>query len=834
MFRSAATKIAHNSTLPALAGNKDLRPLQELITAEKSVLQSLQRLSGDLVKSSDCLRNWGTGEGDDLQDILTASTTLLGYVASALSQLATHEQTIREYMKGVRTSEENLDDLRRRRKAVATKADTAEKKLGRMNPEHKSLQQQTELLNNLREQIRSLDWDILVDEAKLGDFKRTSAKNWMILKFGGLLECAEKATIVSEMGKLVIEEIPLNVTQPGQARGFYSGFEKTEKLVSEAQRCVAEVVFDPQPVSSTNATKSSPQAINTGAIDGLPDSSRRDSAAYFQDTNGSPGMGSGTATDEFGGLNDYQSPRGYGTMPMPSGPIRISGEGSRLGSTINGGGSSIQGSSNNVYPPPASPPASRYGGQFATFPSRKASLPGARVSPPSPLPADQGIGFQPGEGTSSFASEVADALAYAERDGDEAPPTPLKGNQDGPAPSYEPRVWGAPPLAPSGLPRGAAPPTERNPWETGPPPPTIQNGYPGASLPVPQEQHEDEESDGEFQLPYASPPSVSDPPLQPAGLPAVRHTRFSAGSIPDIPAESEPPIQERLPTPQPSEDEHALNAAAAREVARELDALTFNPPPGPPLGHLANRTPSPLLPPAPPFMQQQDQQAPAPAYTASLSPKSEGMYSTSRPDFRGSNPNLNLDTSSPPPPPLPNMNSTPGSPSPVYQPRPTMNTHVPSPSLSFTSASTYATPPEMPAAQPLRTGSPVMLTPGARTISAAAFKRTQMRSPSAGSGSGGVLPDVTPLSLRKKSPGLPGSPYPQGPRDSPPGQEKRARQSNESANRPEGEYSDSYDVISSYGESRPANTAGGNNDGSGSPGYGSGRFATNLEGDTLR
>ena len=40
MFKSAATKIAHNSTLPSLAGNKDLRPLQEMITQEKAVLQS--------------------------------------------------------------------------------------------------------------------------------------------------------------------------------------------------------------------------------------------------------------------------------------------------------------------------------------------------------------------------------------------------------------------------------------------------------------------------------------------------------------------------------------------------------------------------------------------------------------------------------------------------------------------------------------------------------------------------------------------------------------------------------------------------------------------------
>ncbi|KAJ7040949.1 hypothetical protein C8F04DRAFT_947971 [Mycena alexandri] len=68
MFKSAATKIAHNSTLPSLAlsGNKDLRPLQDLITAEKVVLMSLQKLSVDFTKASEALRVWGAGEGEDL------------------------------------------------------------------------------------------------------------------------------------------------------------------------------------------------------------------------------------------------------------------------------------------------------------------------------------------------------------------------------------------------------------------------------------------------------------------------------------------------------------------------------------------------------------------------------------------------------------------------------------------------------------------------------------------------------------------------------------------------------------------------------------------------
>ena len=86
MFKTAATKIAHNSTIPSIGGNKDLRPLQDLITAEKSVLTSfviplkcilfhiltwnpypsLQRLSTDFAKASEALRTWGAGEGEDL------------------------------------------------------------------------------------------------------------------------------------------------------------------------------------------------------------------------------------------------------------------------------------------------------------------------------------------------------------------------------------------------------------------------------------------------------------------------------------------------------------------------------------------------------------------------------------------------------------------------------------------------------------------------------------------------------------------------------------------------------------------------------------------------
>ncbi|KAF8804854.1 hypothetical protein BYT27DRAFT_7142990 [Phlegmacium glaucopus] len=247
MFKTAATKIAHNSTIPALGGNQDLRPLQDLITAEKAVLISLQKLSVDYSKASEALRTWGLSEGDDLGDILSASTSILNHFSSALSQYAAHGHSMRDQLKAIRTREESLDELKRRQRTVIRKAEDAEKKLGKMSPEHKNLVMQTETLNRLRDDIRTMSSGIMSEEAALGDFKRTATRMWMGLKFGGLLECCEKGTIAGEYGKLTISEVSEEITQPGLPRSFYYGHSKVEGLVAEAHRCVNEVTLSTVP-----------------------------------------------------------------------------------------------------------------------------------------------------------------------------------------------------------------------------------------------------------------------------------------------------------------------------------------------------------------------------------------------------------------------------------------------------------------------------------------------------------------------------------------------------------------------------------------------------------
>ena len=126
---------------------------------------------------------------------MIASNALLLLFSSAVSELANHETSIREQMKAVRTREENLDALKRRRRSLISDAEAADRKLNKMAPENKNLVQQTEHVNRLREEIRQMDSEIMAEEANLGDFKRATVRQWMGTKFGSLMECCEKGTV---------------------------------------------------------------------------------------------------------------------------------------------------------------------------------------------------------------------------------------------------------------------------------------------------------------------------------------------------------------------------------------------------------------------------------------------------------------------------------------------------------------------------------------------------------------------------------------------------------------------------------------------------------------
>ncbi|KAJ7182852.1 hypothetical protein C8R43DRAFT_868755 [Mycena crocata] len=773
MFKSAATKIAHNSTLPALAlsGNKDLRPLQDLITAEKAVLISLQKLSVDFSKASEALRIWGAGEGDDLGDILGASTTILAHFSAALSGYASREHAIRDHLKAIRTREEALDELKRRRKAALARADSAEKKLNKMGPEHKNLASQTDVLNQLQAQIRSMDSEIMTEEAALGDFKRSSARSLMGLKFGGLMELSEKGCVVAEVGRGVVAEISEEQTQPGLSRAMYMAHQRTEQRVMEADRCVNEIVFSALPPSSPSGA---PPRINTTFGAGGGDAGSIDM--------GSTGMGIGSINTGLSSMNMNNTGVSAVSMHNTGSQSGFSQAGSEVPpSTGLGGRKETSGSDFMSAVLDAGEFGSSQGGS-----SQSQFEPAHYTMYPQPQPGSQ------------FAAK------QQERERDQERERQRQSHEEEPAPEYrdyEPtshsQVYDYPGVGgtmPAGPPPGAAAPVVGGVW--------IDNG-PGPGMREPsglavEEGGADRKSAAseDVGLAYMN-LGPSEPEEREARM--SKHVRFGdEGGY----AEPEPSHMRRedsssgnrsrrVPPPsvEPVQDERALNAAAAREVSRELDALNFS-------------APAPAQPQA---------QAPPPAHTHHSTPSWDA-------------------------------------PAPV-QPAPFSPGHHTTPSWAITPASTaeggspssprLETPYRAPVANRSTSSLNTQPPPGARTISAAAFRRPQKTASSSD------LADTSPLSFKKR---LPASPYPQqragsGLREASPQPPQQPP--------PQQQHDDDFDYISAYGRDSQAfledgspmqadfdygrlgkvGVVGGTPT---SPGYSQGRFATDLDADGVR
>ncbi|KAF8580310.1 hypothetical protein K439DRAFT_1415439 [Ramaria rubella] len=641
---SLASKIAHTTTLPAL-GNKDLKLLQDLITNEKMVLTTLQKLAVDFTRASESLKNWGLGEGEDLGDVLSHATGIYAHITTALNNFANHEHTVRAHLKSIRSREEKLDELKRKRKSVAAKADAADKKLAKMSGENKNLPAQTELLTKLRDEIRQLDTEIMVEEARLSDFKRMSTRNFMALKLGGLLEFGEKATIVGELGKLLIEEIPLEPTPPGQPRAFYQSHPKTENLSAEVSRCIGEVVF------------SAPSEMNENGETSTLMNHPSEDVQQFQQQQLQPSQ-----------MQHPPLPADYGTLSSPD--VRV------------------------VNPTPSAPQVmeSEFGGgagvmqRFGTGPmsvsvrSEDGGVGGGRFNTfPVKTRSNTVLSAGSGTGDDSFSASVVDALRQNEGGDDKTwDPSP-------PAVNVGDNPWNGDEYGGSHV-RNASQDSTQVPYAA-----TAPYQQPTPALAP--------EKGVRFRTPSMEVSGMS--PVAPgAGSPMYPHSgsgwagrgagsHVSAYDAPVSPTQPDIPEDDREYDPYDSyhepmspQDEQERNAAAAREVAREMDALQFAPP---------------LLPPS-----QTQTYQPSPPTTAPLS--------------------IVRSTSPFQPPQAPYAQSHGRSPG---RSDGSLNSLLPrSSDMTITTTATpYATPPEYPSERlpSPNTGSSASGAP--RTITAAAFKR---------------------------------------------------------------------------------------------------------------
>lgn len=327
---------------------------------------------------------------------------------------------------------------------------------------------------------------------------------------------------------------------------------------------------------------------------------------------------------------------------------------------------------------------------------------------------------------------------------------------------------------------------------------------------------------------------------------------LSARTLPpkDTPNSTDPSRRVRVPSLPDLEatDEAALNAAAAREVSREMDALAFNPPPPPPLNinrgilpptaPLKPSPPEPVVEPLENVPSPRIPMAPASNNDSPLVPPqiSFGDRSTSSISSGGNSPYR----------------------TPTETPTRTPNESPYRPALTTAQLSTMSI-----TAKSSSTSLSSPLPPGTRTISAAAFKRPSPRLPSSDSIAASGIADISPLTFKKRPSigaglGLPSSPRQppsvRTPSGAPPpssyqsqappspidGSHRRVPSSV-----PQNTFADEddqFDYIAAYvnnagADAETPSQPGGNRIAGGGPGgggYAQGRFATNLDEGSLR
>ena len=575
-------------------------------------------------------------------------------------------------------------------------------------------------------------------------------------------------------------ELPQLVTEPGLARPFYTGNARTEAYVTEALRALGDVSID---ASTPTALAQFPFDVNDqhGIPSAIPSALPDNGSVVSFDRGGLPGEGDGSSR--------YRGQYGYDTS-RPS-----LGEQSDYDRLL----AASQADEHGAFLP--QPDATR----FRFLSTRK--LPPASSST-SPLGGDlmsQGIGSPtqpqagasgrfatfPVKGKDSVGQMIAEPLVGSRSSLSAVEQTSPKGDLEDAAPKYE-AIEGAP-TPPPGPPPGAAPPAmlhasiyggyDPRSYDSGPsfvPDNTGENEddiqlpympspreslrkvpFGSRPLPVPRPWLSSDHEAESAQEPNGRSPSTTEPDSFPDPVHTPLESTQEISTVPAVVNKDLPPL---APVEDP-DDERALNAAAAREVSRELDSLMYQPP----VPISRDPSPQPLALPTP--------TTPTPMHSSPRTsidsvPPPSSPFARAHGRVSGSPPVPRTSSERPSPTngtPSPLGASTPSSPAQQAQlPPPSIVLGRPSsPSLASLSNSSFRTPSELPSSVspvssqrslPQPQGLPFApgksgARQGSGMISVAAFRRP---APAARTGSGpeplvtGSSQDISPLSIRKK------------------------------------------------------------------------------------
>ncbi|CAG8558004.1 5750_t:CDS:2 [Ambispora gerdemannii] len=191
--------------------------LSKLLTAEKTIWNSLSTWSYEHNETSKYLAAWGKSEGIDLNDVTEKLSYLFAKMAEAEGALADKYTQYRTHLKDIRAQESTIKDQRFKKESYWSKIEKEERRAS--TSKHPEASQA--IIAKYHEEIEKLEKESIVEETALGDFKREKLREALLVQMEALHDFSTKMLILSNFSKEIIEQIPLEKIEPGEQRTYH-------------------------------------------------------------------------------------------------------------------------------------------------------------------------------------------------------------------------------------------------------------------------------------------------------------------------------------------------------------------------------------------------------------------------------------------------------------------------------------------------------------------------------------------------------------------------------------------------------------------------------------
>ncbi|KDQ64922.1 hypothetical protein JAAARDRAFT_28578 [Jaapia argillacea MUCL 33604] len=177
-------------------------PLQHILTAYESILQSFENLSHQHHVMSTALMLWGLGESTEFANCVAPFATILSGYSTTFSKLAQDLKPLSDIVKSIQASVDGpLEDLNRIKQTLASKVDAS-----RAKDYHDSSDRNAEL-ERLTKEMGDVSRDIIAMEATLAETKQLGICNWMEGQCSAFNGFSKSAMVIGERARVAIDRL---------------------------------------------------------------------------------------------------------------------------------------------------------------------------------------------------------------------------------------------------------------------------------------------------------------------------------------------------------------------------------------------------------------------------------------------------------------------------------------------------------------------------------------------------------------------------------------------------------------------------------------------------